>query len=251
MRLQTTESNKSIKSKSKTKNQSKKIVESLPYKIKDIALAKLGRDKIDISEKEIEDLNNSILRRERYNLIKEIQSNYNLQKFMSSKVPNYKIFASIYKLFEYNTLSPDEKTESFFNIVEHVTTNDNNIKLSERITIPSSSLRGFEQGKVGPKDGDDFIGGNYMTAINLTSTLPQILENSQSTDFIIFLDMANVWGVDYDSSLGDSSKIRSSIGIGVDYFTPIGPLNFSLSQVLSKADSDKTESFRFNLGTTF
>ena len=83
------------------------------------------------------DLNNSILRREKYNLIKEIQSNYNLQKFMSSKVPNYKTYASIYKLFEYNTLSPDEKTESFFNIVEHVTTEDNNVKLSETVrTLP-------------------------------------------------------------------------------------------------------------------
>ena len=83
------------------------------------------------------DLNNSTLRREKYNLIKEIQSNYNLQKFMSSKVPNYKVFASIYKLFEYNTLSPDEKTESFFNIVEHVTTEDNSIRLSETVkTLP-------------------------------------------------------------------------------------------------------------------
>ena len=84
------------------------------------------------------DLNNSTLRREKYNLIKEIQSNYNLQKFMSSKVPNYKVFASIYKLFEYNkSLSPDEKTESFFNIVEHVTTEDNNIRLSETVkTLP-------------------------------------------------------------------------------------------------------------------
>ena len=83
------------------------------------------------------DLNNSMLRREKYNLIKEIQSNYNLQKFMSSKVPNYKVFASIYKLFEYSTLSPDEKTESFFNIVEHVTTEDNNLRLSETVrTLP-------------------------------------------------------------------------------------------------------------------
>ena len=83
------------------------------------------------------DLNNSTLRREKYNLIKEIQSNYNLQKFMSSKVPNYKVFASIYKLFEYNTLSPDEKTESFFNIVEHVTTDEKSIKLSETVqTLP-------------------------------------------------------------------------------------------------------------------
>ena len=56
---------------------------------------------------------------------------------MSSKVPNYKVFASIYKLFEYNTLSPDEKTESFFNIVEHVTTKDNNVRLSETVrTLP-------------------------------------------------------------------------------------------------------------------
>ena len=81
------------------------------------------------------DLNNSTLRRERYNLIKEIQSNYNLQKFLSSKVPNYKVYASVYKLFEYNkSLSPDQKTESFFNIVEHVTTNNNSIKLSETVS---------------------------------------------------------------------------------------------------------------------
>jgi len=84
------------------------------------------------------DLNNSVLRRERYNLIKEIQSNYNLQKFMSSKVPNYKTYASIFTLFEYNkSLSPDQKTESFFNIVEHVTTNNKSIKLSETVrTLP-------------------------------------------------------------------------------------------------------------------
>ena len=80
-----------------------------------------------------QDLNNTILKRERYNLIKEIQTNYDLRKFMSSKVNNYKTYASIYKLFEHTrSLSPDEKTESFFNIVEHVTTKKS-IKLSETI----------------------------------------------------------------------------------------------------------------------
>ena len=75
------------------------------------------------------------------------------------------------------------------------------IKLSERLRIPSSILRGFEYGKVGPKDGDDYIGGNYMAAINFSTTLPQILENSQNTDFVVFMDAANLWGVDYDSLL--------------------------------------------------
>ena len=70
-------------------------------------------------------------------------------------------------------------------------------------------------------------------------------------DFSLFLDMANVWGVDYDSSLNDSSAIRSSTGIAMDLTTPIGPLSFSLSQPITKKSTDKTETFRFNLGTTF
>ena len=73
---------------------------------------------------------------------------------------------------------------------------DEDIKLSERLRIPSNTLRGFEYGKIGPKDGDDFIGGNYMSAINFTTTVPQILENSQNTDFVVFMDAANLWGVD-------------------------------------------------------
>ena len=85
----------------------------------------------------------------------------------------------------------------------------------------------------------------------MTSSIPQILENSQSTDLSVFLDIANLWGVDYDSSLDNSNNIRSSIGIGLDWFSPIGPMNFSLSQPLSKNSSDITETFRFNLGTTF
>ena len=78
-------------------------------------------------------LNNSLLKRERYNLIKELKETYDLQKFMSSKVKNYKLYASAYKLFEYTIISPEQKTESFFNLVEHVTTNNDSIKLSENV----------------------------------------------------------------------------------------------------------------------
>jgi outer membrane protein insertion porin family len=129
--------------------------------------------------------------------------------------------------------------------------NDENIKLSERIFLPSDKLRGFERGKIGPKDGDDFVGGNYAAAFNFSSTIPQIFENSQNFDFLFFIDVANVWGVDYFKGDDEGSKIRSSIGIGLDWLTPIGPLNFTLAESLSKSSSDITESFRFNLGTTF
>jgi len=127
----------------------------------------------------------------------------------------------------------------------------NDIKLSERLFLPSSKLRGFESGKVGPKDGTDYIGGNYAAAINIATTLPQIMPSLQNTNFSVFFDAANIWGIDYNSSLNDENKIRSTVGIAVDFFTPIGPLNFSLSEVITKGKNDLTESFRFNIGTTF
>ena len=64
--------------------------------------------------------------------------------------------------------------------------NGEDIKLSERLFVPGSRLRGFERGKIGPKDGSDYIGGNYLTAINYTSTKPKLLENTQKMDVSIF-----------------------------------------------------------------
>ena len=129
---------------------------------------------------------------------------------------------------------------------------DEDVRISKRVNIPYNRLRGFEKGKIGPIDeNNDYIGGNYVSSLNLQTTLPNILPTIENADFSYFIDFANVWGVDYDSSLDNSNKIRSSTGITLDLLTPIGPLNFSLSQNLSKNSSDKTESFRFNLGTTF
>ena len=125
------------------------------------------------------------------------------------------------------------------------------VKLSERLFLRESRLRGFETGKIGPIDGSDFIGGNYSMAFNANTTLPQILPSLQNTNFSLFFDAANVWGVDYNKGIADGGKIRTSVGIAVDFFTPIGPLNFSLSEPLTQSKNDVTEFFRFNLGTTF
>ena len=103
--------------------------------------------------------------------------------------------------------------------------------------IPSSNLGGFEYGKVGPKDGSDFVGGNYISTLNLVN-LPYLFENAQNLDMLLFFDAANIWGVDYDSSNDDSNKIRSSIGVGLDWFL-IG-LSFFFIWGLSKGDGDVT-----------
>ena len=125
------------------------------------------------------------------------------------------------------------------------------VRISKRANVPYNRLRGFERGKIGPVENTDYIGGNYVGALNLSTSLPGILTTIENIDFSYFIDFANVWGVDYNSSLDDSFKIRSSTGIGLDVLTPVGPLSFSLSKPITKQSSDKTEGFRFNLGTSF
>ena len=159
--------------------------------------------------------------------------------------------SNTFKYNLYKELYNDNVTSFSFYAKSSNSLSNDNIKLTERNFLPSSRLRGFQNGKVGPKDGDDYIGGNFATSFNVNTTLPQLFEQNQNIDFLLFFDAANLWGVDYNSSLNDSNEIRSSAGIAVDWITPVGPLNFSLSQPITKANSDKTETFRFNLGTTF
>ena len=162
----------------------------------------------------------------------------------TNTIKNYYSHSYYFDLFEKNISSLSVYMETANSL------NNKDIKLSERISIPSKRLRGFESGRVGPKDGDDFIGGNYAYSLNFSSNIPSLFEESQNVDFLFFADAADLWGVDYDSSL-DKSEIRSSVGLGLDWFSPIGPMSFSLAAPITKADGDRTETFRFNLGTSF
>ena len=112
-------------------------------------------------------------------------------------------------------------------------------------------MRGFEQGGVGPVKNGEYLGGNYISTLNFNATLPRLFPLLQNTEISYFVDTANIWGLDYDDAIDADSRIRAATGIAIDILTPIGPLNFSLSQPLMKHSSDKTEAFRFNLGTSF
>tara|TARA_Y100001958_G_C21241325_1_gene569158 strand:+ start:729 stop:2975 length:2247 start_codon:yes stop_codon:yes gene_type:complete len=188
------------------------------------------------------------LRNQRY------QTTDGLRTFFAQELPIMSENNEIVNTFEitkYKTLPSDMVGKiSFYSQAANSLTDDD-VRISKRLYVPYKKLRGFQKGKVGPKDKASFIGGNYVSALNISATLPQILPSFQNTDFSFFLDMANVWGVDYDDTLDDRSSIRSSTGLSIDLLTPVGPLNFSFAETISKASSDQTESFRFNIGTSF
>ena len=155
-----------------------------------------------------------------------------------------------YTTTRYQKISNTVTKLSFFGKAVNSLSNKD-VRVSKRLYIPENKLRGFESGKIGPIEDSDYIGGNYVSSVNFSAALPDLLPSLQNTDISFFVDAANVWGVDYDSSIDDNKKIRSSTGVSMDILTPVGPLNFTLSQPITKNSTDKTESFRFNLGTTF
>jgi outer membrane protein insertion porin family len=157
------------------------------------------------------------------------------------------IFAmSVYETFTENYIGSGK-----FYLSSITGLNDEDVRISKRKNLSTTKLRGFERGKVGPVDGKDHIGGNYAAALNFDVSLPNFLPESTKTDISLFLDFGNVWGVDYSDTLDESNKLRSSTGINASWISPVGPMTFTFATNLSKATTDVTETFNFNLGTSF
>ncbi len=157
---------------------------------------------------------------------------------------------NLFTLDKYVAISEDVVTKFSF-LANTINSANKDVRISKRLRIPSNRLRGFESGKVGPKDSGEFIGGNYVSTLNISTNIPQLLPNTESLAFNLFFDVANVWSVDYDSKIDQSNTIRSSTGIAIDVYTPIGPLAISFAQPITKSKTDILETFRFNIGTNF
>ena len=157
-----------------------------------------------------------------------------------------------YEFIKYYKLPNDMVTRfSIYGRAANALQSEKDVRVSDRIRLPSKKLKGFETTKVGPVDNGDYIGGNYSTSLNFSTTLPMFLSSVETADVAYFIDAANVWGVDYSNQIDDTNKYRTSTGVSINWFTPVGPLSFSIAHPISKASTDKTQEFQFNLGTTF
>jgi len=126
-----------------------------------------------------------------------------------------------------------------------------NIKLSDRLHGSTSVIKGFENRGIGPIDGGDHIGGNYLSSLSLRSTFPNPIPENLRANTIVFFDVANVWGVDYSDTISDSNKLRTSAGVSLDISSPFGPISFSYAIPITSASTDKKQNFLFNIGSSF
>ena len=113
------------------------------------------------------------------------------------------------------------------------------------------SVRGFEDNTLGPRDstGDPF-GGDFRLVGNAEVIMPMPLvdKDNQAWRMTAFLDAGNVFAEAGDFDAGD---LRYSVGLGVRWLSPFGPLKASFAEPLNDEDEDDVQNFQFTFGSTF
>jgi len=127
-------------------------------------------------------------------------------------------------------------------------------RINDRFYLGGASLRGFEPAGIGPRDlsTGDALGGNVFLTASAELTLPIGLPRELGVLGRVFTD----WGTLYDCDcsgpfVADDKSFRGSVGVGISYQSPLGPLRLDVAQAIVKESYDKTEVFRFSFGTSF
>lgn len=112
------------------------------------------------------------------------------------------------------------------------------------------SVRGFEQGTLGPRDVTGAsIGGTRKITLNgeLFTPFPGA-GNDRSLRLFGFVDVGNVYG---ENEKVDFGQLRASTGVGVSWLSPIGPLRLAIAQPVRKFAGDRIQRLQFQIGTAF
>jgi outer membrane protein insertion porin family len=112
------------------------------------------------------------------------------------------------------------------------------------------SVRGFQTSSIGPVDTNgDALGGTRRLVGNMEVMFPMPgIKNDKSVRLSAFVDTGTVYSKEQKLLLGD---LRASFGFAVSWYSPVGPLKFSLAKPFRKEEGDKVERFQFLLGRVF
>ncbi|HRO33623.1 MAG TPA: outer membrane protein assembly factor BamA [Brevundimonas sp.] len=137
------------------------------------------------------------------------------------------------------------------------------VRINDRFFKGGNSFRGFENAGMGPRDlrTRDALGGNFYAIGTIELTLPNGLPEEYGIKTSLFADVGTLGVLDdryrlnssgaLDPNIVDNLGLRASAGLSVHWKSPMGPIRFDFSQILSREDYDRTETFRFSTSTQF
>jgi outer membrane protein insertion porin family len=137
------------------------------------------------------------------------------------------------------------------------------VRINDRFFKGGNSFRGFENAGMGPRDlrTNDALGGNFYAIGTIELTVPNGLPEEYGIKTSLFADVGTLGVLDdryrlnssglIDTQIVDNLGLRASAGVSIHWKSPMGPIRFDISQILSREDYDRTETFRFSTSTQF
>lgn len=148
----------------------------------------------------------------------------------------------------------DEWVTGLTGEVGHIQGIDEDVRIQHRFFIGGETLRGFRSAGIGPRDTStgDALGGNDFAIGSAELTFPSGLPKELGVRAKVFSDFGTLWNVDSTGpEVADINSIRVSLGVGLVWRSPFGPVRLSLAHPVMKEDFDKSELFRFSFGSRF
>ena len=131
---------------------------------------------------------------------------------------------------------------------------DTDVAINERFYLGGATLRGFEQAGVGPRDisTDDSLGGKYFYRGSAEVSFPLGLPEELGIKGHTFSDFGTLTELDEtDANVRDEASLRASVGVGMSWRSPFGPIRMDLAMPVADEEYDEKEAFRFDFGTRF
>ena len=163
-------------------------------------------------------------------------------------------------LFQYNGGIYEKNSNIFIggHAVAVIGYNDDDVKLKDRYFLGGDSFPGFENSGVGPRDttstNKDSLGGNLMYTAKTELRLPIPGIAPQLGINGAFFGIAGAVS-DIDENGGekikDDSTPRITLGFGIQWKSPFGPVRVDIAQAVMKEDYDRTQFLKFNFGAVF
>ena len=128
------------------------------------------------------------------------------------------------------------------------------VQIVDRFFLGGDTLRGFASAGVGPRDRrtKDSLGGEWIYNGTVELRLPLGLPSEIGISGRVFSDLGSIGDINpTNSNVFDSSSIRASVGAGMGWLSPFGPINIDFGFPILKESLDVKEVFRLNFGTRF
>ena len=140
-----------------------------------------------------------------------------------------------------------------------------NLRIIDRHLLGGASFRGFDIAGIGPRFqpspgqglNDDAIGGNYFTVVRSELSFPIPWLEDAGISGALFNDTGSLWGIDNIPNISNQGTVekgttlRSSVGLGINWRSPVGPIRLDFAKAILKQDYDRTQFFRFSAGSRF